>query len=57
MIKVILVILGDFLFGFFGSWILVELGSAFGFIIGIMLFAVIYCCCTLNEPYDNNISN
>jgi len=57
MIQIILVLLGGFLFGILGAFIFNHINSALGFTFGTMLFAVLYCCYTLNEPYDNNISN
>lgn len=55
--RFLLTVLGGLLAGIFGVWILAPIGSAFGFVIGVMAFAVLYCLFTLDDPYDNNLSN
>jgi len=53
MIKTIISIIpGGFLFGVIGSHIFSF--HALGFIIGVMIFAVGYCCLTLDDPPDNS---
>jgi len=51
-LRIILIILGGFLSGLLGSYLFATINSNLGFVIGIMIFAVMFCTATVGDPPD-----